>query len=402
MKHLIILGDGMADRAYKSLGNKTLLQYAHTPYMDLLAKKGRVGQLRTVPDGFHPGSEVANLSVLGYDLSKVFEGRGVLEAASMGIDIQPGDLAFRCNLICVEGEQIKNHSAGHIDSVQSAELIDYLNEHLGSEEVTFYKGISYRHLLVIRGGDKRIDCAPPHDFPLHPFFPLLPKSLCSQATSTTELLVKLILQSQELLKKHPINLKRCKEGVDSANSIWPWSPGYRPSMPLFTKRFASVRSGVVISAVDLIKGIGKYAGLQCPEIEGATGLHDTNYANKVQATLSALETNDFVYLHVEASDEAGHEGDRDLKIKTIEDLDSQVIGPLYEALKGAREKVAIAVLPDHPTPCDIRTHTADPVPFLIYQPGLKPDKVTCFDEVSVKEGVYKLLEKDQFINYFLQ
>ena len=400
MKSIIILGDGMADEPIEALGGKTPMQYADTPYMDRLAEMGVTGRLKTVADGFHPGSEVANMAVLGYDLPTVYEGRGVLEAASIGYELKPGEMAMRCNLICVEGDILKNHSSGHITTGEADELIRSLNEKLGSERVHFYTGVSYRHLLVIKGGDKRLDCTPPHDVPLHPFRPLMVKPEVPEAQETADLLNELILKSQEILKDHPVNRKRVAAGKDPANSIWPWSPGYRPAMKTMQEMYG-FKQGSVISAVDLIRGIGVYAGLKVIDVEGATGLYDTNYEGKAHAALEALKTNDFVYLHVEASDEAGHEGDVDLKIKTIENLDKRAIGIIFEELQKWDEPVAIAVLPDHPTPCAIRTHTNTPVPFLIYKPGQAPDAVTRFDECSVLKGKYGILEKDEFIKELL-
>ena len=401
MKHLIILGDCMADWAVPSLGNKTLLQYADTPYMDRLAKMGKTGMLKTVADGFHPGSEVANMSVMGYDLPTVYEGRGVLEAASIGVDLQPDDMAMRCNLVCVEGELLKNHSAGHISTEEADVLIKYLEEKLGNDKVHFYTGVQYRHLLVIKGGDKHVACVPPHDVPLKPFRPNLVKALRPEAEETAALLNDLIMKSQELLANHPLNLKRVSEGKDPANSIWPWSPGYRPKMEPLSDKYPSIKKGSVITAVDLIRGIGHYAGLRCIDVEGATGLYNTNYESKAQAAIEALKTDDFVYLHIEASDEAGHEGDVPLKLKTIEYLDRRAVGPIYEAVKDWDEPVAIAVLPDHPTPCELRTHTAEPIPFLIYYPGIEPDNVLTYDEVACQKGEYGLLDKDEFMNLFM-
>jgi 2,3-bisphosphoglycerate-independent phosphoglycerate mutase len=391
----------MADWPSAQLGGKTLLQYADTPNMDRLARLGCTGRLITVAPGFHPGSEVANMSVLGYDLPTVYEGRGVLEAANIGVDLQPGDMAMRCNVICIENDLIKNHSAGHISTEEAGQLIDFLNERLGTDRIRFYKGVQYRHLLVIKGGDKHLDCTPPHDVPLKPFRPLLVKAQTPEAQSTAELLNILILKSQELLAQHPINLKRIAEGKDPANSIWPWSPGYRPQMTLLSQKYPAIRKGAVISAVDLINGIGKYAGLRNIPVEGATGLYNTNYEGKVAAAIEALRTDDFVYLHIEASDEAGHEGDYDLKQRTIEYLDKRAVGPIAEAVKDWDEPVAIAVLPDHPTPCELRTHTAEPVPFLVYYPGIQPDEVQSFNEVSCVEGSYGLLKEDEFMNNFM-
>ena len=415
MKHIIILGDGMADWPVKSLGGKTLLQAAHTPYMDMLARMGRTGRLVTVADGFHPGSEVANLSVMGYNLFKVYEGRGPLEAASIGVDLKPGEMAMRCNIICIEGDLLKNHSAGHITTPEADVLVQYLQEKLGNDRVHFYTGVQYRHLLVVKGGDKRIDCTPPHDVPLKPYRPLMVKPLpgtehitCPEGNAeltpkqTADLINDLIVRSQELLKNHPLNLKRKAEGKDPANSIWPWSPGYRPRMESLAEKYPQIRKGSVISAVDLINGIGYYAGLRRLTVEGATGLYDTNYENKAAAAIEALKADDFVYLHVEASDEAGHEGDVDLKIRTIENLDSRAIGPIYEEVKDWNEPVAIAVLPDHPTPCELRTHTVEPVPFLIWYPGIEPDEVQTFDEVAACNGVYGLMKEDEFMNEFMK
>ena len=401
MKHIIILGDGMADEPIPELGDKTPMEVANTPTMDWLASHGRVGRLKTVPIGYHPGSEVANMSVLGYDLDKTFEGRGSLEAASIGVPLLEGEMAMRCNLICIENGIIKNHSAGHISNEEAAGLIDFLNEQLADDDIRFYQGVSYRHLLKVKHGDKRIHCTPPHDVPGTPFRDVLIRPEAAEAQATADLLNGLILRSQKLLENHPVNIKRKAEGKDAANSIWPWSPGYRPRMQTLMERFG-VERGVVISAVDLIRGIGVYAGLKLILVEGATGLWNTNYEGKVAAAIAALKDNDFVFLHIEASDEAGHEGDYKLKIKTIENLDSRVCKPILEAVQQMDEPVAIAVLPDHPTPCRIRTHTGDPVPFLIYRPDEQADSVERFSEHSAQQGSYGLLEGEQFINEFLK
>lgn len=400
MKYLIILGDGMADEPIASLGNKTILQAAEIPTIDFLAKNGKNGRLVTVPEGFHPGSEIANLEVLGYDVRKVFEGRGSLEAASMGVSIEPGEMAMRCNIICVEEGKIKNHSAGHISNEEAYQLVDYLNEELGDDVVKFFPGVSYRHLLKIKGGDKRVSCTPPHDVPGTPFAEVLVKADCPEAENTAELLNKLILKSMEILPKHPVNLKRVAEGKDPANCIWPWSAGYKPEMKTLMERYG-LKSGAVISAVDLIRGIGVYAGLEVIKVDGATGLYDTNYEGKTQATLDALRKRDFVYLHIEASDEAGHEGNVDLKKKTVEYLENRVVKPIFEEVSKWDEPVAIAILPDHPTPCRLKTHISEPVPFLIYYPGIQPDGVSQYDEESAKAGDYGLLTGDEFMKALL-
>jgi 2,3-bisphosphoglycerate-independent phosphoglycerate mutase len=391
----------MAEEKIPSLGYQSPMQVANTPYMDLLALKGRSGMLATVPEGFAPGSEIANMSLLGYDVRTDFEGRGSLEAASIGVAIQPGEMAMRCNLICVKDGLVKNHSAGHISNEEAAELIHFLQAELGNDVFKFHVGISYRHLLVVKGGIKKIDCTPPHDVPGTPFKDVLVKALVPEAEATAEALNQLILKSQELLANHPVNLKRIAAGKDPANSIWPWSPGYKPSMKTLMEQYATVKTGSVISAVDLIKGIGIYAGLESIEVEGATGLYTTNYEGKAAAALEELRKKDFVFLHLEASDEAGHEGDVALKIKTIEYLDRRIVGPIYEEVKTWEEPVTIAILPDHPTYCRTKTHVNEPVPFLIYRPGVEPDGVQVYDEFAARKGVYGLLKDDEFIQAVL-
>ena len=397
MKYLIILGDGMADEPIAELGNKTPLQAANTPAIDKLAKLGKTGLLSTIPAGFEPGSEIANLSVLGYNVAEVFEGRGSLEAASMGVDIFSGEVAMRCNLICIEDGKIKNHSAGHISNEEAKILIEFLNETLANETIAFYPGVSYRHLLKIKNGNKQLICHAPHNEVGTPFKDILIKAATPEAQETADMLNNFIIRSQELLENHPVNIARKAAGKDPANSIWPWSPGYKPKMKPLSELYP-IKSGAVISAVDLIKGIGVYAGLEPIEVKGATGLFDTNYEGKMQATIDALRKSDFVYLHIEASDEAGHEGNAELKVKTIEYLDSRVVKPIMEELQKWDEDVAIALLPDHPTPCWLKTHTSNPVPFIIYKSKEKGDNVAAYDEFSVKEGAYGLLKGHEFMD----
>ena len=401
MKHIIILGDGMADERIASLGGRTPLEAAKTPTLDRMAPFSKMGMLKTVPEGFHPGSEVANMSVLGYNLHTSFEGRGPLEAASLGVVVEDDEIAMRCNLICIENGKIKNHSAGHISSEESFALIEFLTKHLGNEYVRFFPGISYRHLLKIKGGDKRIDCTPPHDVPGTPFGNVLIKPMCKEAAGTALALNELILESQKLLENHPINQKRRMEGKDPANSIWPWSPGYRPVMPTLQERFG-IGKGAVISAVDLIRGIGIYAGLTPVIVEGVTGLWNTNYEGKAQAAINALKDNDFVFLHIEASDEAGHEGDAGLKVQTIESLDSRICKPILEHVEKMSEQVRIAVLPDHPTPCRLRTHTSNPVPVMIYNYGEDADGIREYSENTARQGSLGMMESDEFIKEFLK
>ncbi len=423
MKHIIILGDGMADHAVERLGGKTLLEYADTPYMDMIAKQGRCGRLITIPDGYLPGSEVANTAILGYDLDEVYEGRGPLEAASIGYEMQLGDMAMRCNIITLADGVIKNHHGGHLTTEESDVLIECLNKELGSERVRFITGIQYRHLLVIRGGNKHLTCAPPHDHPNEEWRALLVRpedgyedeavENASDAGSagkvdrlspqeTADLLNSLILRSQEILSNHPFNTARQEQGHDTANSIWPWSGGYRPKMQTLMERFPQIKRGACISAVDLIRGIAHYAGLKNIILPGATGLPDTDYEGKAQAAIEALKTDDFVFLHVEASDEAGHDGELELKLQTIENLDKRLIKPIVEELITWPEPVCIALLPDHPTPVELRTHVGEPVPFAIYHRGIDPDGVEKYDENSCVNGAYGLLRLDEFMRELMK
>ena len=444
MKHIIILGDGMADHAVDRLGGKTLLQYADKPMMDLLARNGRTGRLITVPEGFPPGSEVANTAILGYDLNKVYEGRGPLEAASIGYDMADDDFAIRCNIITLESDgkdlstgRIITHNGGNLQTEDARVLIDYLNETLAKpinererqrigaptdfERVKFICGIQYRHLLVIKGGNKHIVCNPPHDHPNEPWRPLLvkPESVVSDSVKesvvsdsvadslrlspaeTASLINELILRSQNLLAQHPYNQAKAAKGERQANSIWPWSGGYRPSMKTLMEQYPQVKTGAVISAVDLIQGIGRYAGLRIIKVAGATGLADTNYEGKAEAAIEALKQDDFVFVHVEATDEAGHDGNLDLKLKAINYLDQRLIKPIIEAAEQMQEPVCIAILPDHPTPVELRIHVNEPVPFLIYYKGIEPDEVQQYDEVSCVSGGYGLLRLQEFMQTFM-
>lgn len=422
MKHIIILGDGMADHPIERLGGKTPLQHANTPYMDMIARKGRCGRLVTIPEGFMPGSEVANASILGYDLNNVYEGRGPLEAASIGYEMQPGDMAMRCNIICIENNVIKNHHGGHLTTEEGDMLIKHLDNSLGNSRIRFITGIQYRHLLIIKGGNKHIECAPPHDHPNETWTELTVRpseagnytmriltdnemaSLPDELTpvQTADMINTLIIRSQRLLAVHPFNRERSAAGNDMANTIWPWSPGYRPSMKTLGEMYPQIAKGSVISAVDLIRGIGHYAGLRNIIVPGATGLADTDYEGKAQAAINALTEEDFVFLHIEASDEAGHDGNLELKIKTIENLDSRIVKPIYDNMNLRSEPVCIAIMPDHPTPVEIRTHVKEPVPFAIYYKGIKPDSVTAYDEYSCMNGSYGMLRLQEFMNEFMK
>lgn len=403
MKHLIILGDGMADHPIERLGGMTPLQYARKPYMDKLACEGRTGRLVTIPDGFHPGSEVANTAILGYDLHKVYEGRGPLEAASIGFDMRHDDLALRCNIITLADGKIKNHHGGHLTTAQSDKFIKQLNDNLGNSDIQFVTGTQYRNLLIIRHGNKHIECAPPHDHPDEPWLQLIVKPETGweykhddgrmTAGETATLLNHIIIKSQEILPK-------CG---NETLSIWPWGGGYRPNMKPLKDIYPQIKTGAVISAVDLIRGIGHYAGLEIIKVKGATGLADTNYEGKAQAALKALHDKDFVFLHVEASDEAGHDGNLKLKLKTIENLDQRIVRPIYEKIKTCDgEPVSIALLPDHPTPVEIRTHVNEPVPFAIWHKGITADNVKTFDEVSCVNGAFGMLKLEEFMKTFLE
>ena len=422
MKHIIILGDGMADHAVERLGGKTLLQYADTPYMDMLARRGRTGRLMTIPDGFLPGSEVANSTILGYDQNKVYEGRGPLEAASIGYRMAPEDLALRCNIIHVADGRIVTHNGGNLTTDNARPLIDALNKALGNDRVQFITGIQYRHLLIVKYASKHIECAPPHDYPNHEWEPLLAKPEKGwedkrepvigfdgkptgeermTAQETADLLNDLIRRSQTVLEQHPYNRARAEKGERTANLIWPWGGGYRPSMKTLSEKYPQIKSGSCISAVDLIRGIGQYAGLDVIKVPRATGLADTNYEGKVQAALTALYNQDFVFVHFEASDEAGHDGNLALKLRTIEYLDHRVVEPIYNEVKQWDEPVAIAVMPDHPTPVEVRTHVKEPVPFLVWYRGIEPDDVQVYDEVSCVSGAYGMLHLTEFMDKFI-
>lgn len=442
MKYLILLADGAADEPLECFGGKTPLQAADKPHIDRLAREGVNGRLVTVPEGFHPGSEIAHLGLLGYDIGQVFEGRGSLEAASMQVAIEDNEVAMRCNIICIEGDNIKNHSAGNISNEEATPLVLFLNEQLGGSyidadghpviapakaldadgiptvaangepaQVRFYPGVSYRHLLKIRGGRKQVHCTPPHDEIGKPYRQFLPYAECDDAKATADLINALMAKSMEILPQHPINQKRKAEGKDMATSMWPWSLGYRPSMQTMQELFPTrVKTGAVISAVDLIFGIGVYAGLKKVEVEGATGLFDTNYEGKTAAALRELRDKDFVFLHVEATDEAGHDGEPELKKTCVEYLDQRCLSTILAEIEKWDEPVRIAILPDHPTPIKYRTHTMTPVPFLIWQSKptvnaadpatIVADNVQTFDEDACFGGSLGLLEHDQFIKAF--
>lgn len=364
MKYIVLLGDGMSDEPIEELGGKTPLQAANTPNMDRLAQQGTTGLAATVPAAFHPGSDVANLSVFGYDPASCYTGRSPLEAASMGVELGPDDVAFRLNLVTLglagADMYMQDFSAGHITTDEARELIECLEKELGDEEFQFYPGVSYRHLMVWRGGRTDFNILPPHD--------LTGKSVVNHMPRSKEAmpLMQITNAAQLLFRRHPVNIKREKEGKLSANSIWLWGQGKRPQMSTLQDRFDL--TGAVISAVDLIKGIGIYAGLDIINVPGATGYLDTNYLGKAEAALEALKTRDYVYLHVEAPDEAAHSGSLPDKIEAIERFDRDVVGTVMKGI-AALGDYRVLLLPDHPTPVARMTHTKDPVPFVLASSG---------------------------------
>ncbi len=391
MKLVVLLGDGMADLPLAALQGKTPLQAAKKPNMDILAKQGRCGLARTVPDGFPPGSDVANLSVMGYSPGKHYTGRAPLEAAAMDIALGKADIAFRCNFVTIEDGIMKDYSAGHITSEEGSELIEALQPLMPDRRL--YAGVSYRNLLVLKAGGEAL-CTPPHDISDQSVAEHLPSG------PDSALLVRLMEAAGPVLASHPVNIRRISEGKQPANAIWLWGQGPAPTMPSFAEKYALL--GAMISAVDLLKGIGRYAGLEVIDVPGATGNIDTNYEGKVQAALEALKHLDFVYLHVEAPDEMGHEGNTELKVKAIELFDELVVGPVVEGLQKSKEDWRVLLLPDHATPISIKTHSRDPVPFTIAGKGIEADGVECFDEDAAQRGGYGLVEGTKLVGMMMK
>jgi len=399
MKYVVIIGDGMADYPVPELGNMTPLQAAHKPNMDMIAAKGRSGLLRTVPKKLNPGSDVAILSVLGFDPTQVYTGRGPLEAAARGIQLKENDIAFRCNLVTEKDEILVDYSADHITSREASKLIEALKETCEKpNEIEFFSGLDYRHFLILRNfaNSHLIECTPPHDAIGVKVSIILPRAKSKEVEKTVSLLKETIHKSKKVLESHPVNIARQKRGKRPGNMIWPWSGGKKPKMPSFKEMYCL--KAAVISAVDLVKGIGIYAGMNVIDVPGATGREDTNYEGKADYAAKALEDNDLVFVHVEAPDEAGHAKDYKLKVKTIEDLDKRLLGRILEGLK---EPCALAILPDHPTPIRIGTHTKDPVPFAIYSPFLDADDVQKFDESSARKGAFGIVEQEHLLSLFL-
>ncbi len=402
MKYIVLIGDGMADRPIEDIGGLTPLQKAYTPNMDLLASKGEIGAVKTIPDGLHPGSDVANLSILGYDPLRFYSGRAPLEAASMGISIKDNDVAYRCNLVCLKflnkdrsRAVMEDYSAGHISSEEAKELIKILNQYLSTEKIMFYPGVSYRHLMAWRDGEVDVECTPPHDIIGKNIADYLP------AGKGENILRRIMMKSIEILEDHEINKDRRREGKLPGNSIWLWGQGRKPEIPLFKDKYGL--HGALISAVDLTKGLGVYAGFEILDVPGVTGYLDTNYEGKAEYCMNALNDMDLVYLHVEAPDEAGHSGRVDDKIKAIEDFDRLVVGKILKEIKGFQE-YRILLLSDHATPVSVRTHTDEPVPFVIFDSThRRENKGVHYDEfITERDDIVFFEEGYSLMEYFIK
>lgn len=389
MKYIVLVGDGMAGRPLEELNGQTTLEVAERHYMDEMTKKGKLGVATTIPKGMTPASDVANLSLLGYDPKKYYSGRGPLEAVNIGVDLRETDVAFRCNLVTYREDEMIDYSAGHISNKEAKLLMEEINRLLGNEKIRFYPGVSYRHLAVLRTSSKEealkisaIKCAPPHDILNKNILKNLPQG------EGREILTELMDKSKEILRRHDVNKVRIDLGENPANMIWLWGQGIMPAMPLFAELYGV--TGSIISAVDLIKGMGKIIGLEVINVPGATGFYDTNFKGKGEYALKSLEEKDFVFVHVEAADEAGHNADIRAKITAIENFDKFVVGTIWEEFK-EREDFRIMVLPDHATPISVRTHTTDPVPFAICGQGIDTDGACVFTERAAKtsEVVFK-------------
>ncbi len=400
MKYIVIIGDGMADRPIKELNGKTPLQKAFTPNMDKLAREGILGRVRTIPKGYHPGSDIANLSILGYNPVEFYSGRAPLEAASIGVSLKKDDVAYRCNLVTLKFNKDKtravmeDYSSGHITTEEAKDLIAAINRELGTVEISFYPGVSYRHLMVWSGGALDIECIPPHDIMGKDIADYLPVG------DGEDVLRSIMLQSRDILEGHPINKERLKRGRKPANSIWLWGQGRKPSLTTFRQKYSL--EGALVSAVDLTKGLGIYAGFKILEVPGITGYLDTNYVGKAEASLKALEEVDIAYIHVEAPDEAGHSGNYKDKIKAIEDFDALVVGTILKGVESFDE-YRILLMPDHATPIEVRTHTDEPVPFVVYDSGIKrKNEGATFDEsILDREDIMVVEEGYKLMDYFI-
>lgn len=394
MKYVMLIPDGAADLPVDDLGGKTPLEAANTPFLDMIAREGIGGTVRTIPSGIGTGSDVASLSLLGYDPRKYYTGRGPLEAAYHGIDLKKGQIAYRCNLITEKDGKLYDYSSGHITSDEAALLIKAIDDALGTDKIQFHPGVSYRHLMILKeGGSEETKCYPPHDVLGKPIEDVMPSGFGSK------ILIDLIKRSPEVLEKHEVNEKRIAAGKNPANMIWPWGQGGPPHLSTFKDRFGI--EGSVITAVDVIKGIGVYSGLDVINVNGATGYYDTNYEEKAAAALASLKMKDFVFVHVEAPDEAGHEGNPEAKVKALEDFDGRTVRLIMESLPEFGD-YRVLVVPDHATPCSLRTHDPAPVPFAIYSSNGKTDGMPAFDEKSANgQGSVHLKHGEELIHLLI-
>ena len=401
MKYIVILGDGMADYPLTELGNKTPLEAAHKPNMDFLAGRGEVGLVKTIPDGLKPGSDTANLSVMGYDPRKYYSGRSPLEAVSIGIALTDEDVTYRCNLVTLSDTQryedkvMLDYSSDEITTPEADELISFLDGHFKKLGVELYTGVSYRHCLVLRDAETGTDLTPPHDISDKCVGEHLPKD------GNAELLLQMMKLSNELLKDHPVNLRRIQNGKKPANSVWFWGEGRKPALSPFYEKYH--KKGAVISAVDLIKGIAICAGMKSIDVPGVTGNIDTNFEGKTAAALDALANgDDFIYIHIEAPDECGHRHEIGNKVRAIELIDEKVTGPIIDEMKKRQVDFSMMILPDHPTPLSLRTHTAEPVPYLIYRSDRETGSGAKYDENNAKNSGLFIAEGHLLLDYFFE
>lgn len=395
-KAIVFLADGMADEPVEALGGKTPLEAVDTPCMDSIARNGASGTFLTLPEGFPTSSDAANMSVLGYDLASFYPGRGPIEAVSQGIVLGPDDIAWRCNLVTVEEGILRDYSAGHISKERAKVFMDALAERFNSDKVTFYSGVSYRNLLVLHGAEfsADVDYFKPDSSQDLPVSELRLKAKSPAARHTVEFVEKLMAEAAAFLTEHPLN----QDGGVPANWIWPWSPGHKPSFPGFSGKYAG-RSAAVITAVDVISGIAKCAGMDVIPVPGATGYLDTNYAGKAEAAIRAIEDYDFVYVHLEAIDECSHEGDLSLKMRAISDFENKVVRPVMTALEG--RDLTFAILPDHPVPLHLRAHTRTPVPVAVCGPHIVPDSVQRYSEKDAPGGSLGFMHGEEFVRKVL-
>lgn len=402
MKYIMLVGDGMCDRPIKELGGKTPLEAARIPYMNRIAKEGEVGIATTIPARFAPASDVANLALLGYDPDKYYTGRAPLEAADLGVELKEDDVAFRCNLVTISDEKMEDYSAGHIKNKEAVELIKFIDEKLGKDAIRFYPGVSYRHLTVFNTKELAIEaddllkttCTPPHDIPGERIARYLPRGKLS------DFLKDLMFKSRDILSSHDINRVRIDLGENPANMLWLWGQGQRLALPSFKEKFNL--TGSIISAVNLIKGIGRIIGLEPIEVPGATGYYDTNFKGKAEYAIESLEKKDFVFVHVEAPDEAGHNGDLRAKITAIENFDRLVVGTIFDYFKKTKKDFRILVTSDHATPISVRTHTREPIFFAVYGKGIKKDEVDAFNEAAARKASIRLKEGFRVIERLLK